>query len=644
MARSIAVALVLLMTTMVCTAQLTVTSPNGSEALDVGQTVTLRWTGTAFPDSVSIDYSTNAGTSWTQIVRNWQQTTYRWLVPNTPSTQCLLRVTGPVRIINGGTVQLRDASRPSPISHNSIDLTGDASRAVVADEDGYVMLFDAVTGALQSKQRIQQPIAAGARVIRAVFSSDESWVAALTEEDTVFILRVPDLAVLDHWATRIGKRVPLEDRWIATQPGGTRIAVSSFTHSRTYERNGTIVAELTRLSSSSNTCIDWTPDGTEVVVSSGTEGHYRANATTGNMITTYISPSFYGFVSPNGQYLASQAKNSQAVLIRDLTSGATVGSVPSAPGLFPFGIAWYPDNTIVRNAGSSGGRLERFNVDGTIIDTITSQPFGFGSTCFNSTGSVIGGASGGFSVVIRKGSTTTAEQDVSNAVWEIRAAVVSDTATLSLDSLRTTTLRDVQVPLRLAPSNATILAGLTTLDVDVAWNATLAEVKGGAAAGTIVNGTRLVTITVPVVPVNADVVAYLDLRTALGNDSATSLRIVDVRGSADPTRIRRRDGRLTLTDLCASGGLRLMNGDGIATMVARQRDDVLSAEWTSIENGEHDIVVVDVMGRIIAREHRDQEAGSCTSTFDLHSVASGLLFVILKTPTMLITSPVQVMR
>jgi len=189
------------------------------------------------------------------------------------------------------------------------------------------MLFNAVTGVLQAKQQIQQLTASGARVIRAVFSSDETWVAALTEEDTVFILRVPDLGVLDHWATRIGKRVPLEDRWIATQPGGTRIAVSSFTHSRTYERNGVIVAELARLSSSSNTCIDWTPNGIEVVVSSGSEGHYRANATTGAMLATYTTPSFPGFVSPSGRYLASQTKNSQAVLIRDIASGATVGTV-----------------------------------------------------------------------------------------------------------------------------------------------------------------------------------------------------------------------------------------------------------------------------------------------------------------------------
>lgn len=246
--------------------------------------------------------------------------------------------------------------------------------------------------------------------------------------------------------------------------------------------------------------------------------------------------------------------------------------------------------------------------------------------------------------MIRTGSTTLAEQDVSNAVWEIRTAIVSDTATLSLDSVRTTTRRDVQVPLRLAPSNATILAGLISLDVDVAWNASLAEVKGGVAAGTIVNGIRLVTFTVPVVPISADIVAYLDLRTALGNDSATSLRIVDVRGSTDPARILRRDGQLTLTDLCANGGLRLINGDGIAKMIARHHDGVLSAECTTIESGDHEIILVDVMGRLVMDELRTSVAGSYATELDIHSVGSGLLFVILKTPTMLIVTSVQVLQ
>ena len=148
MTRSICLLLLIGTWAVLCRGQLTVTTPNGGEVYTVGQTVTLRWSGTAFPDSVRIEYSTNAGATWTEIVRNWQQTSYRWLVPNTPSTQCLLRVTGPLRSAGTGVVQLRDPNRPQPVSHNSIDLTNDGTRAVVADEDGYVMLFDAVSGAL----------------------------------------------------------------------------------------------------------------------------------------------------------------------------------------------------------------------------------------------------------------------------------------------------------------------------------------------------------------------------------------------------------------------------------------------------------------------------------------------------------------
>lgn len=644
MTRSICLLLLVSMWAVLCYGQLTVTTPNGGEVYTVGQTVTLRWSGTAFPDSVRIEYSTNAGATWTEIVRNWQQTSYRWLVPNTPSTQCLLRVTGPLRSAGTGVVQLRDQSRPQPVSHNSIDLTNDGTRAVVADEDGYVMLFDAVSGALLSKQLIQSQTGLGARVVRAVLSSDETWIAALTENDSVFVLRMPDLAVLEQWSTGIPKRVSLEDRWIATQPNGTRIGVSSFTHSRTFERNGTVVADITALNTSSNTCIDWTPDGTQVVVGSGNQGHVRSNATSGATLLSYPAPAFYGFVSPNGQYLASQAKNTQAVLVRDLATGATVGTIPSAPGILPFGLAWLPNNTLVRCTGPIGGVLERYAADGTFIDTLTKQPFTLGTPTFNGAGDVIGAASSGFSAVIRTAGTSTQEQDVSNAVWEIRAAVVSDTATLRIDSVSTTTLQDVRVPIHLTPSNATILNGVTSLDVTIAWNATMAVENGGTSAGSVVNGVRTVQMNVPVTPTTGDIVGYLDLRTALGTDSVTSLRIVDVTGVSDPTRIVRINGKLLLTDLCTSGGARFMNGDGVASMMIRSDGSVLRMSWNTIEDGAHDILVMDIMGRVMYQQAMELRAGHYDAAIDLQATSNGLVFVALRTPTIHLIKRAEVVR
>lgn len=73
----------------------TVTAPNGGESWQGGTTNAITWTQAAGASNYwTIQYSINAGTSWTTIITNTYITsgTYNWSVPNNPSTQCLVRV------------------------------------------------------------------------------------------------------------------------------------------------------------------------------------------------------------------------------------------------------------------------------------------------------------------------------------------------------------------------------------------------------------------------------------------------------------------------------------------------------------------------------------------------------------------------
>jgi ABC-type amino acid transport substrate-binding protein len=70
-----------------------VTSPAGGETWCVGHTETIRWTSYCLTNGVKIDYSTNSGASWNLIDANPENDgSYDWLVPNTPSTLCKIRV------------------------------------------------------------------------------------------------------------------------------------------------------------------------------------------------------------------------------------------------------------------------------------------------------------------------------------------------------------------------------------------------------------------------------------------------------------------------------------------------------------------------------------------------------------------------
>jgi hypothetical protein len=72
---------------------LTITSPNGGETWEAGTFQDITWTSTGTVGNVKIEYSTDNGTSWTEIVKSTANNgIYHWMVPDTPSDNSLVRI------------------------------------------------------------------------------------------------------------------------------------------------------------------------------------------------------------------------------------------------------------------------------------------------------------------------------------------------------------------------------------------------------------------------------------------------------------------------------------------------------------------------------------------------------------------------
>ena len=75
--------------------QVTVTFPNGGETLTGGGVATITWTWSGSFTTVNIDYSTNGGSTWTNIVTGTANDgSHAWTVPSTATTQGRVRVSG----------------------------------------------------------------------------------------------------------------------------------------------------------------------------------------------------------------------------------------------------------------------------------------------------------------------------------------------------------------------------------------------------------------------------------------------------------------------------------------------------------------------------------------------------------------------
>jgi hypothetical protein len=73
---------------------LTVTSPNGGESWEVGTAHNITWTTIGTASNIKVEYSTNGGISWTEVITSTSDTgSYSWTIPNTPSSNCKVKLT-----------------------------------------------------------------------------------------------------------------------------------------------------------------------------------------------------------------------------------------------------------------------------------------------------------------------------------------------------------------------------------------------------------------------------------------------------------------------------------------------------------------------------------------------------------------------
>ena len=71
-----------------------VTSPNGGESWKVGSTQNITWNSSGTSGNVKIEYSSNGGSSWSTVVASTlDDGSHSWTIPNTPSSNCLVRIT-----------------------------------------------------------------------------------------------------------------------------------------------------------------------------------------------------------------------------------------------------------------------------------------------------------------------------------------------------------------------------------------------------------------------------------------------------------------------------------------------------------------------------------------------------------------------
>ncbi|NIR49571.1 MAG: hypothetical protein GWN55_06810, partial [Phycisphaerae bacterium] len=126
--------------TITGTESITVDVPNGGENWEVGSPRFIVWHNHLFSDPVKIEYSTDGGSSYSTIVQSAPNTaSYQWIIPDTPSSNCLVRISDAV---DGNPSDESDAS--FTISSTAQTNTPPGSNIQVPLGSGVEVTFDNV--------------------------------------------------------------------------------------------------------------------------------------------------------------------------------------------------------------------------------------------------------------------------------------------------------------------------------------------------------------------------------------------------------------------------------------------------------------------------------------------------------------------
>jgi len=206
----------------------------------------------------------------------------------------------------------------------------------------------------------------------------------------------------------------------------------------------------------------------------------------------------------------------------------------------------------------------------------------------------------------------------------------------------------LKIPIYLENTDNLTFSSNAIVDFNLRFNSTILTPRTINAQSTIANGERSVPLSFPLQPDSNGVIGTIDVRVGLGNATSTPLTIDSVRVRNSSERIGKRDGLVTIIDICEEGGTRLVNSStkvGLALMSAVPVSQQIELKLTSAEKGITTIQLFDVEGKLVSELWNGTPIiGDTYLTVRASNYPNGTYFLLLKTPTVQETIPFIIQR
>lgn len=665
-------ALFALLATTLSAQPLRLTAPNGGERIRVGSSVTIRWSGAAPTDPVTIEYSTNNGATWNLITNNGLGLQHIWSpVPNTPSDICLMRVSKQATTTDS-VLYLESETDFLPEPIHFAEFSPDGTRVIGGGAEGVVYIWNSITGQLLDTIKVEDraniPNPPGITLISCVrYSPDGSQFATVSPlpgrtGSMVRIFNAATGAKIREWSRDEGRNFP-SSSFCAYSPDGTRLLLGGTGGGVVYNvADGSVAAPLAGYTApfviGSMIDGDWSRDGTEIVGAvlggSPIPNFIISNPLNGSALRGFSYPSIGNIQSVrfNGdgtRFLSTSLDGSTRV--HDAQSGTVLHDIRDYD-LYPNAGVYSNSGTHFATGGQDNGspnwKLLLYDAaSGTFVREVGAIINGIQNIDFNPDDTrILVSCVDGVRIFQAPGVVPGAS-DISDSLWSI---FISSGEIVEVWAPVVTARQGeiVSVPIMIDDPGAALGTGATRIDLTLRYNVSLLEPVGTTPKGTV-NGTeRVIGLSFPLTSSTDTILGTLTFRAALGDDSTTALDLENVVADVAAVTIIERDGLFRLSDLCREGGPRLLNPNGVVALklvAGRPPSAEMTAELETLEEGRTSLLLVDIMGRTVKRLF-DGEApmGRWRIGLDLDDVPEGRYFVTLVTRTVRKSCAMEVVR
>jgi hypothetical protein len=198
----------------------------------------------------------------------------------------------------------------------------------------------------------------------------------------------------------------------------------------------------------------------------------------------------------------------------------------------------------------------------------------------------------------------------------------------------------VVIPLELLRSRNLPEGRGRSFEAELRFNGTLLMPEGATPKGVMTGDERTIVVTGEREPgMTAGTLANLEFRVLLGNATSTPIRLERFTWGAGGERfkVKLEHGEFRLSDLCVTGPVRLVQGDGsfaLKPLVPNPASGIVTLEFELAEHGPTALYLSDGLGRRVATIMEEELApGRYVATLPLDDLPSGIYFCTLQSPT-----------